>query len=146
MWGRTEQGEAVLESPSALRRYMAGDVIRLDLVLEHATNLARVFVAFSHERDPLTELYFETNSFPEGMAGFGGAAGDAKRSRVLLEAHVPPETVPGVYGLTRVNVFSVGGRLVRLREEQLSGVAGSRFVIVEEPAEVPKVAGLEFLA
>ncbi len=132
-----------MESASALRRYMAGDVVRLEIVLEHAANLARVFVAFSHEQDHLTELYFETTS---SFVTEDGARGGAKRSRVMLEAPVPPEAVPGVYELTRVNVFSVGGKLIRLRDEQLSGVAGARFEVVEEPAEVPTVTGLEFLA
>ena len=137
-----------MESASAVRRYMAGDVVRLELVLEHATNLARIFVAFSHEHEHLTELYFETTEFPaeDDAQDAGEAAGGARRSRVLLEAPVPPAAVPGVYELNRVNVFSVGGRLSRLRDEGLSGVAGSRFEVVEEPAEAPTVAGLEFLA
>ena len=122
---------------------MAGDVIRVELVVEHAANLARVFVAFSHERDHLTELYFETTS---AFATESGTTGGEKRSRVLLEAPVPPEAIAGIYELTRVNVFSVGGKLIRLRDEQLAGVAGARFEIVEEPAEVPAVRGLEFLA
>ena len=126
------------------RRYMAGDIVRAELVLEHAANLSRVFVAFSHERDPLTELYFETTHFP--AEGNERMADGARRSRVLLEAPVPPETVPGVYTLNRVNVFSVGGKLSRLREEGLAGVPGSSFEVVEEPAEPPTVAGLEFLA
>ena len=125
------------------RRYMAGDVVRMGLVLEHAANLSRVFVAFSHERDPLTELYFEAAHFPAENSEW---ANGAKRSRVMLEASIPPETVPGVYALNRVNVFSVGGKLSWLREEGLSGVPGSSFEVVEEPAEPPTVAGLEFLA
>jgi hypothetical protein len=132
-----------MESAPALQRYMAGDVIRIGLVLEHATNLARVFVAFSHEQDHLTELYFETTSLFETEEG---PTGGAKRSRVLLEAPVPPEAVAGVYELTRVNVFSIGGKLARLREGGLAGISDARFEIVEEPAEVPTVARLEFLA
>ncbi len=132
-----------MESAPALQRYMAGDVIRIGLVLEHAANLARVFVAFSHEVDHLTELYFETTSLFESEEG---PTGGAKRSRVMLEAPVPPEAVAGVYELTRVNVFSFGGKLARLRDEGLAGIADARFEIVEEPAEVPTVARLEFLA
>ena len=132
-----------MECAPALQRYMAGDVIRIGLVLEHAANLARVFVAFSHEQDHLTELYFETTSLFESEEG---PTGDAKRSRVMLEAPVPPEAVAGVYELTRVNVFSFGGKLARLRDEGLAGIADVRFEIVEEPAEVPTVARLEFLA
>ncbi len=132
-----------MESAPALQRYMAGDVIRIGLVLEHAANLARVFVAFSHEQDHLTELYFETTSLFESEEG---PTGSAKRSRVMLEAPVPPEAVAGVYELTRVNVFSFGGKLARLRDEGLAGIADARFEIVEEPAEVPTVARLEFLA
>ena len=135
-----------MEGAPALQRYMAGDVIRIGLVLEHAANLARVFVAFSHEQDHLTELYLETTSQFETEEGPTGATGGAKRSRVLLEAPVPPEAVAGVYELTRVNVFSVGGKLARLREGGLVGLAGARFEIIEEPAEVPTVARLEFLA
>ena len=141
--GAIRAEEAALESASALRRYMAGDVIRVEIVLEHAANLARVFVAFSHERDHLTELYLETTS---AFAAESGTTGGEKRSRVLLESPVPPEAAAGAYELTRVNVFSVGGKLIRLRDEQLSDVAGARFEIVEEPAEVPTVRGLEFLA
>lgn len=133
----------VMESgTTALRRYMAGDGIHLELTLHHAANLARVFVAFSHEGDRLTELYFETAS---SFLTESGASGAAKRSRVALEAPVPPEAVPGVYELTRVNVFSVGGKLARLREGQLAGAAGARFEVVEEPAEAPEVSGLEFM-
>ncbi len=132
-----------MEGAPALQRYMAGDVIRIGLVLEHAANLARVFVAFSHEQDHLTELYFETTSLFESEEG---PTGGAKRSRVMLEAPVPPEAVAGVYELTRVNVFSFGGKLARLRDAGLAGIADARFEIVEEPAEVPTVARLEFLA
>jgi hypothetical protein len=132
-----------MEGASALQRYMAGDVIRIGLVLEHAANLARVFVTFSHEVDHLTELYFETASQFETE---GGTTGGAKRSRVLLETPVPPEALAGVYELTRVNVFSVSGKLARLRDEELTGIADARFEIVEEPSEVPTVARLEFLA
>jgi hypothetical protein len=135
-----------MESAPALQRYMAGDVIRIGLVLEHAANLARVFVAFSHEQDHLTELYFETTSLFETEEDPTGATGGAKRSRVLLEAPVPPEAVAGVYELTRVNVFSIGGKLARLREGGLAGISDARFEIVEEPAEIPTVARLEFLA
>lgn len=126
------------------RRYMAGDIVRAELVLEHAANLSRIFVAFSHKRDPLTELYFEATHFP--AEGNERTADGTRRSRVLLEAPVPPETVPGVYALDRVNVFSVGGKLSRLREGGLAGVSGASFEVVEEPAEPPTVAGLEFLA
>lgn len=125
------------------RRYMAGDVVRMGLVLEHAANLSRVFVAFSHERDPLTELYFEATHFP--AEGSEWTADGTKKSRVMLEAPVPPETVAGVYKLNRVNVFSVGGKLSRLREEGLADVPGSSFEVVDEPAEPPTVARLEFL-
>ncbi|QIN77362.1 hypothetical protein GBA65_01245 [Rubrobacter marinus] len=127
-----------------VRRYMAGDVVRMGLVLEHASNLSRVFVAFSHERDPLTELYFEATYFPAENSEW--TADGSKRTRVMLEAPLPPETVPGVYGLNRVNAFSVGGKLSRLREEDLRGLPGTSFEVVEEPAEPPTVAGLEFLA
>lgn len=126
------------------RRYMAGDVVRMGLVLEHSANLSRVFVAFSHERDPLTELYFEATYFP--AEGSERTADGTKRSLVALEAPVPPETVPGVYALNRVNVFSVGGKLSRLREEGLIDVPGSSFEVVDEPTDPPTVAGLEFLA
>ena len=125
------------------RRYVAGDVIRMELALEHAMNLARVFVAFSHERDPLTEFYFETATFPAAEAG---TTADVRRSRVLLESPVPPETIPAVYSLTRVNAFSVGGKLSRIREEALGAVLGSSFEVVEEPSQMPTVAGLDFLA
>lgn len=127
---------------TALRRYMAGDVIRLGLTLHHAANLARVFVAFSHERDHLTELYFETAS---SFLTESGPPDAMKRSRVTLEGPVPPEAVPGVYELTRINVFSVGGKLARLREGELAGAAEARFEVIEEPAEAPEVSGLEFL-
>ena len=126
------------------RRYMAGDIIRIGLVLEHVANLSRVFVAFSLERDPLTEIYFEATHFPAEANEW--TADNAKRSRVSLEAPVPPQTVPGVYRINRVNMFSVGGKLSRLREEHLAGIRGSSFEVVEEPEEPPTVAGLEFLA
>ena len=125
------------------RRYVAGDVIRMEMALEHAMNLARVFVAFSHERDPLTEFYFETASFPDAEAG---TAGGVRKSRVLMESLVPPETIPGVYSLTRINAFSVGGKLSRMREDALGAVLGSSFEVVEEPTQTPTVAGLDFLA
>ncbi len=132
-----------MDDGSGGRRYVAGDVIRMELALEHAMNLARVFVAFSHERDPLTEFYFETATFP--AAEVGTAAG-VRRRRVLLESPVPPETIPGVYSLTRVNAFSVGGKLSRIREGALGAVLGSSFEVVEEPTQMPTVAGLDFLA
>lgn len=122
------------------RRYMAGDTIRLELTVEHEANLSRLFAAFSHERDAMTEVYFETSTFLEQTR-----EGDAKRSRVDLSASVPPETVPGVYTLTRVNVFSASGRLARLREGELAGASGASFEVVEEPQNPPTIAGLGFV-
>ncbi len=122
------------------QRYMVGDIIRVELDLEHRTNLGRVFVAFTNETDPLTEFYFEATPLPEERQ-----AGEVKTSRIVLENPVPPETVPGIYTLNRVNVFSVGGRLARLREEDLSEIPGKSFEVVEEPAEAPAVSGLRFL-
>lgn len=124
---------------SSGRRYVAGDIVRMELSLEHTMNLARVFVAFSHERDPLTEFYFETTSFPEAeTAGI-------RRSRLRLESPVPPETVPGVYALARINAFSVGGKVSRMREVALGGILGSSFEVIEEPLQTPTVTGLDFL-
>ena len=121
-------------------RYMVGDVISVELDLEHRTNLGRIFVAFTHETDPLTEFYFEASPLLEERQ-----AGDPKTSRIILETPVTPETIPGVYALNRVNVFSVGGRLARLREKDLSEISGKSFEIVEEPAETPTISGLRFL-
>ena len=125
------------------RRYMAGDVVRMGLILEHAAYLSRLFVAFSHQRDPLTELYFEATYFPAESSEW--TADGSKRSRVVLEAPVPPETVPGVYRLNGVNAFSVGGKLSRLRKEDVESVPGSSVEVVDEHGEPPTVAGLEFL-
>jgi len=112
----------------------------VELDLEHQTNLSRVFVAFTNQTDPLTEFYFETMPLPEARQ-----TGEAKTSRIVLEAPVPPETIPGVYTLNRVNVFSVGGKLARLRDEELSEIPGRSFEVVEELAETPTVSGLRFL-
>ncbi len=119
---------------------MVGDRIVVELDLEHRTNLGRIFVAFTHETDPLTELYFEATSFPEERR-----AGAARTSRLVLETAVTSEVVPGVYTLHRVNVFSVGGRLARLQEDALSGISERSFEVIEEPAETPIVSGLRFL-
>ena len=119
---------------------MVGDRVVVELDLEHRTNLGRVFVAFTHETDPLTELYFEATSFPEDRQ-----AGGTRTSRLVLEAAVTPEVVPGIYTLNRVNVFSVGGRLARLQEDALSGNFERSFEVIEEPAETPTVSGLRFL-
>ena len=63
-----------------------------------------------------------------------------------MEAAVSPETTVGVYRLDRINVFSVGGKLARLRsEEQLAGVSEASFEVIEEPGEVPMAASLDFL-
>jgi hypothetical protein len=123
------------------RQYMVGDRIVLELDLEHRTNLGRVFVAFTHETDPLTEIYFEATSFPEDRQ-----AGITRTSRLFLETAVTAEVVTGLYALNRVNVFSVGGRLARLQEDALSGNFERSFEIIEEPADVPTVSGLRFLA
>jgi hypothetical protein len=119
---------------------MVGDRIVVELDLDHRTNLGRIFVAFTHETDPLTELYFEVTSFPEERRV------DATRtSRLVLETVVTSEVVPGVYTLNRVNVFSVGGRLARLQEDALSGISEKSFEVIEEPAETPIVSGLKIL-
>jgi hypothetical protein len=148
LWGRMsgnnriDEGERALNDLQRPRRYMVGDRIVVELDLEHRMNLARVFVAFHHETDPLTEFYFETTSFPEE----DWQASHVKTSRVVLEAAIPPETIPGLYTLNRINVFSVGGRLARLREDALSGISEMSFEIIEEPAELPTVSGLRFLS
>jgi len=122
------------------RQYMVGDMIVVELDLEHRTNLGRVFVAFTHDTDPLTELYFEVTSVPDDRR-----ADAARTSRLVLETAVTPEVVTGVYTLNRVNVFSIGGRLVRLQEDALSGISERSFEVIEEPAETPIVSGLRFL-
>ncbi len=122
------------------QRYMVGDLIRVELDLEHRTNLGRVFVAFTNETDPLTEFYFEAMPLMEERQ-----ASELKTTRIVLEAPVPPETIPGVYRLNRINVFSVGGRLSRLREQDLSEITAKSFEVVEEPAEAPTVSGLRFV-
>jgi hypothetical protein len=148
LWGRMsgnnriDEGERALNDLQEPRRYMVGDRIVVELDLEHRMNLARVFVAFHHETDPLTEFYFETTSFPEE----DWQASHVKTSRVVLEAAIPPETIPGLYTLNRINVFSAGGRLARLREDALSGISEMSFEIIEEPAELPTVSGLRFLS
>jgi len=140
-WGScVDEGEWTLSDVQGSQRYMVGDIIRVELDLEHRTNLGRVFVAFTNQTDPLTEFYFETTPLPEERQ-----AGEAKTSRIVLEAPVPPETIPGIYTLNRVNVFSVGGKLARLRDEELSEIPGRSFEVVEEPAETPTVSGLRFL-
>ncbi len=115
-------------------------MIRVELDLEHRTNLGRVFVAFTNETDPLTEFYFEAMPLMEERQ-----AGELKTTRIVLEAPVPPETIPGVYRLNRINVFSVGGRLSRLREQDLSEITAKSFEVVKEPAEAPTVSGLRFV-
>jgi hypothetical protein len=148
LWGRMsgnnriDEGERALNDLQEPRRYMVGDRIVVELDLEHRMNLARVFVAFHHETDPLTEFYFETTSFPEE----DWQASHVKTSRIVLEAAIPPETIPGLYTLNRINVFSVGGRLARLREDALAGISEMSFEIIEEPAELPTVSALRFLS
>ncbi len=122
------------------RQYMVGDRIVVELDLEHRTNLGRVFVAFTHDTDPLTELYFEVTSVPDDRR-----ADAARTSRLVLETAVTPEVVTGVYTLNRVNVFSIGGRLARLQEDALSGISERSFEVIEEPAETPIISGLRFL-
>jgi len=123
---------------------MAGDTIRLEFVVEHAMNLSRLFVAFSHEQDHTTEMYFETTTFLEQpQEGAGDSA--TRRSRVELSAIVAPETLPGVYELTRANLFSASGRLARLRGEALAGASGASFEVVEEPQMPPTIAGFSFV-
>jgi hypothetical protein len=128
------------------RRYMAGDTVRLELIVEHAMNLSRLFVAFSHEKDHTTEMYFETTTFLEqpGEDPGGGSEGAPRRSRVELFAPVAPETVPGVYNLTRANLFSASGRLARLRGTGLAGASGASFEVVEEPQEPPTILDFGF--
>ena len=119
---------------------MVGDKIVVEVDLEHRANLGRIFVAFTHETDPLTELYFEATSFPEERR-----VGATRTSRLFLETAVTSEVVTGVYTLNRVNVFSVGGRLTRLQEDALSGISERSFEVIEEPAEAPTLSGLRFL-
>ena len=138
--GTHHEGERALNDDGGPRQYMVGDRIVVELDLEHRTNLGRIFVAFTHETDPLTELYFEATSFPEERR-----VGATSTSRLFLETAVTSEVVTGVYTLNRVNVFSVGGRLTRLQEDALSGISERSFEVIEEPAEAPTVSGLRFL-
>ena len=97
---------------------MVGDRIVLELDLEHRTNLGRVFVAFTHETDPLTEIYFEATSFPEDRQ-----AGITRTSRLFLEAAVTAEVVTGLYALNRVNVFSVAAGSPACRKTPCPGTS-----------------------
>jgi hypothetical protein len=68
-WGScVDEGEWTLSDVQESQRYMVGDIIRVELDLEHRTNLSRVFVAFTNQTDPLTEFYFEAMPLPEAAA------------------------------------------------------------------------------
>ena len=64
---RIDEGEWALNDVQGPRRYMVGDRIIVELDLEHWTNLGKVFVAFAHETDPLTEVF----SRPRRSGGTG---------------------------------------------------------------------------
>jgi len=124
------------------RRYMAGEVIKLAVVLDHKANLREVRVVFAHAYKENATLLGRGTPHPISDRGADGSM----RSRVDAEITWPRGAVPGVYKLVRVSYETAGGRLGHLAvEEGLPNTSPHTFEVVREPEDAPKIADLAFV-
>ena len=121
------------------QRYMPGNTIRAEIILEHEMNLNEVYIGFSHQEDPLTTISLDG----EPRLGDEAQPGGLKQTRVMAEGIVPPRARPGLYRLERIGIVTSEHRVTRLvGEGQLPEVS---FEVIEEPKGVPKVSQLRLL-
>ena len=113
-----------------LRKYIPGDVVRMELTIEHdAVNLENAFARFINERDPQFHLVL----CKEFLGITREETGDHTRSRVSVEAAVPASLPAGEYVLEQVHVRCGSGRIYRFREDMLPNPR-ARFRVMEEPS------------
>jgi hypothetical protein len=126
-----------------MKRYGPGDIVRMQVRVQHKMYLERVFAHFTHEEKP--EAIFTLSGEPkfaeEQWAGSLGVA----RSEVDLEWRLPPETTPGVYQLDRIGFITYSGKGFDRRGEELGEAATTRVEVVPESDEKPGVERLGFL-
>ncbi len=124
------------------RTYVAGDVVRVELGLQHRANLSTVAVIFEGEGTD-AELHLEGERF-EQLRNLGGGL---KNTVIPASTTIPTELPPGTYALDRVYVRTVGGQEFVLRgEERLGAVSTMRIEVQPEPTEEPPlVEGMDLL-
>jgi hypothetical protein len=121
---------------------MAGDVIKMAVVLDHKANLSEVRVIFAHAYDENATVI--GRGTPHLVAERG--ADGAMRSRVDAEITLLRGVTPGVYELVRVSYETGGGRLGHLaKEEGLPNTFPRTFEVVREPIDAPKIVDLAFV-
>jgi hypothetical protein len=79
-------------------RYMAGDVIKMAVVLDHKANLREVRVIFAHAYDEHASVMGRGTPHPISDRDSDGSI----RSHVNAEIALPRGVTPGVYKLVRV--------------------------------------------
>jgi hypothetical protein len=121
---------------------MAGDVIKMAVVLDHKANLSEVRVIFAHVYDENATVIGKGAPHPISERGADGSM----RSRVDAEITLPRGVTPGVYKLVRVSYETAGGRLGHLAEgEGLPNIFPRAFEVVREPEDAPKIVDLAFV-
>ena len=124
------------------RRYMAGDVIKLAIVLDHKANLREVRVVFAHAYKENATLLGRGTPHRISERGADGTM----KSRVDAKITWPRGAVPGVYKLVRVSYETAEGRLGHLEvDEALPDTFLRTFEVVREPEDVPQIAELAFV-
>jgi hypothetical protein len=124
------------------RRYMAGDAIKMAVVLDHKANLSEVRVVFAHAFDENATVMGRGTPHPISERGADGSI----RSRLDAEITLPRTVIPGVYRLVRVSYETAGGRLGHLAEDEgLPNTSPRTFEVVREPEDAPRIAQLAFV-
>jgi hypothetical protein len=131
-----------LKRTSSRCRYIAGDVIKMAIVLDHKANLREVRVIFAHADVENASVMARGTPHPISERGTDGSM----RSCVDAEVTLPRGINPGVYKLVRVSYETAGGRLGHLAEDEgLLNNYPRTFEVVRESEEAPKIAHISFV-
>ncbi len=138
-----------MDQEPEIRRYKAGDELRIRLTVEHEFEFPSVIAVFQHESfDPTIEGRGEqthaiTLRGRDVRQSFRLEAIPAViTSYVALSGKVTAEKVVGEYRCRRLEADYRGGRLIPF---DLGESPDLRFQVVEEPVQSPKVTEVEFL-
>ena len=125
-------------------RSVAGDPVNMSVEIFHEMNLQAVGLIFGHETNERVEIALSDDgpARPEPIS----RGSMERRSKWELSGRIGPEHIPGVYTLTRINLFTSGERLIKLDPNgSLAHRPLPRIRVVEEPESVPYFGTIEFV-
>jgi hypothetical protein len=127
---------------SGRRRYVAGDTVKVRIVLNHKPHLKEVHLAFVHESDKRAVIMVKIEPHLRPVIGAGGT----RKSSLDAQATIPRGRPSGVYRLERIGYETAGGKLGHLSPgEGLPEAFLLTFEVTQESAEQPNVVEVAFV-